>query len=53
MDNIFRFLIEFIGETVNHVSFNTKTKKGRQTFAVLLIVLLILLIVLIAVIFKA
>lgn len=51
MDNILKFLVEFIGEIVNHVSFNTKTKKGRQTFSVLLIVLLIALIILITVIF--
>ncbi|MEM9686254.1 MAG: hypothetical protein AAF934_04955 [Bacteroidota bacterium] len=51
MDNILRFIVEFIGEIVNHVSFNTKTKKGRTTFSVLLIMLLIALIALISVIF--
>ena len=51
MDSILKFIVEFIGEVVNHVSFNTKTKKGRQTFALLLVVLLIALLGLIYVIF--
>lgn len=51
MDDIFRFIAEFAGEVVNHVSFNTKTKKGRRTVAVLLIVLLIALMALLYILF--
>jgi hypothetical protein len=51
MSNIISFFIELFGETLNHGSFNTKTKKGKRTVGILFTILFVLLIALIFLVF--